>query len=141
MRLLALAFLFAMLAGEAVLGQSSLVVIVHPSRTESLTADELARIYLKKKNFWTDGAAIRPINRESGSPSRELFDRIVVAGDEPDLVNYWNQRYFHGVFPPATLASDAAVIRYVASEARAIGYVAADAVDDSVRVLMPLPRD
>jgi hypothetical protein len=42
------------------------------------------------------------------------------------------------VLPPATFASAEAVRRFVAAEPNAIGYVAANAVDDSVRVVLRL---
>ena len=43
--------------------------------------------------------------------------------------------------PPATLASTAAVRRYVAADRRAIGYVPAAEVDASVRVILYLGRE
>ena len=55
-----------------------------------------------------------------------------------NLIVYWNRQYFKGVLPPATLASNEAVKRFVASEERAIGYVDASAVDASVRVVLRL---
>lgn len=47
---------------------------------------------------------------------------------------YWNRQYFLGVFPPATLASDEAVKKFVAKEVSAIGYVHAEVADESVRI-------
>ena len=49
---------------------------------------------------------------------------------------YWNREYFRGVLPPATLASDEAIRRFVARDRRVIGYVDARLIDDSVRVVL-----
>jgi ABC-type phosphate transport system substrate-binding protein len=125
----------------AAAGSEDLAVIVHASRQASLTPAELARIYLRQRRHWRDGEPILPVNREAGSSSRRLFVRRIFGGDTRRLAVYWNQQYFKGVLPPATLASDEAVRRFVAGEPRSIGYVAASAVDESVRVVLRLPND
>ena len=119
-------------------GGTPLVVIVHPSRTDTPNIDELERIYLRKRRFWSDGSPIVPLNREVGSPEREAFSTRILGTRSTFLASYWNEAYFHGVFPPAVLASGAAVKRYVAADPRAIGYVDADEVDDSVHVVLSL---
>lgn len=115
-----------------------LAVIVHPSRSAPLDKSEIERIYLKKKRYWGDGTPIVPINRETGSEIRSEFNRRVYRSRAVDLARYWNQLYFQGILPPITLSSDEAVKRYVATERNAIGYVRADDVDDSVRVVLIL---
>jgi len=125
------------LAGGAVAGE--LVVIVHPDRDVSLSESEVAQIYLKKRSFWTSGERIVPVNRDSGSVARAAFAEAVFGNDTGLLPVYWNRQYFRGVLPPATLASDEAVMRFVASEPRAIGYVDSERVDATVRVVHRLP--
>jgi hypothetical protein len=115
-----------------------LAVIVHATRATTMNADDLQRIYLKQRRFWPDGSPIVAVNREDG-PLRRAVDRIVGGGDPARLDAYWDNRYFEGVFPPITLASDEAMRRYVASKPNAIGYVDARAVDDSVHVALRLP--
>lgn len=115
-------------------------VIAHPERAGQLSAGEVRAIYLKQKRLWDDGSAIVPINLEAGKEPRELFSVRVFGQDSRRLAAYWNQRYFEaGEFPPATLASEEAVIRFVAANKNAIGYVADDDVDDSVAVVLVLP--
>ncbi len=53
---------------------------------------------------------------------------------------YWNRRYFRGVLPPPTLASDEAIKRFVARDRNAIGYIDEALVDGSVRVVLYLQR-
>jgi len=125
-------------AATAVTGGQALVVIVHPSRTDALGAQDLARIYLRTRRFWDDGSPIVPLNREPGSTEREAFSVRVFAAESAYLAGYWNAQYFHGVFPPTVLASSAAVKRYVATDRNAIGYIDASEVDLSVRVLLTL---
>jgi ABC-type phosphate transport system substrate-binding protein len=129
-----LLFLAAPMAAAA----DHLAVIVPPAQTVQLTVTDVAQIYLRKRRYWTTGEAIVPVNREAACPVRTRFTRAVFGGEARWLATYWNRQYFHGVLPPATLASDEAVKRFVASVPSAIGYIDADAVDDSVRVVLRL---
>jgi ABC-type phosphate transport system substrate-binding protein len=117
------------LAGEV-------AVIVHVDRKVKLTRAEVAQIYLKRRRFWENGEAIMPVNRDSASDERARFVRLVFGKEADRLEVYWNRQYFQGVLPPATLASDDAVKRFVASEPLAIGYIASELVDGSVRVVL-----
>lgn len=116
-----------------------IVVIVHPTRTVELSPEMLAQIYLRRKRFWDDGTPIVPLNLEAGVKLREEFSRAVLRQSEIRLGDYWNRQYFYGIFPPATLASTKAVLRYVAADPNALGYVPADEVDPSVRVVLSVP--
>ncbi len=111
-------------------------LIANPARAATLTKTEIRAIYLKRRLLWGDGQPIIPINREAGSDVRELFSERIFGQDSRRLAAYWNQRYFEaGEFPPATLASEEAVVRFVAENRNAIGYVTRE-VDDSVAVLL-----
>lgn len=115
-----------------------LAVIVHVDRNVRLTRAEVAQIYLKQRRFWENGAPIVPVNRNSGSEAREAFARLVFGDAAQRLEVYWNRQYFQGILPPATLASDEAVKRFVASERLAIGYISPGLVDASVKVVFRL---
>jgi ABC-type phosphate transport system substrate-binding protein len=117
-----------------------LAIIVNGERADRPSLAEIAQIYLKQRRFWSDGGRIVAVNRESGSAARAAFDGEVLGATGSKLAVYWNRQYFQGVLPPATLASDEAVKRFVASERLAIGYVHPRVVDDSVRVVLELTQ-
>ena len=124
------------------LGAADVVVkvIAHPTRAGKLSQAEVRAIYLEEKRFWSDGRAIIPINLEAGSPARELFSERIFGQGSRRLAAYWNQRYFEaGVLPPPTLASQEAVIRFVAGNENAVGYVTTEDVTNSVAVVLVLP--
>lgn len=116
------------------LAAEEIVVIVHPDRIVSLRTAEIAQIFLKQRRFWGTGEPIVPVNRNAGSPGREDFTRTIFGSRSRAHVAYWNREYFRGVLPPITFASDESVLRFVASDPRAVGYVPASLVDDTVRV-------
>jgi hypothetical protein len=116
----------------------SLHVIVHPTRAGSVTVGEVRAIFLKQQRFWGDGQPIVPVNRGADSEVRERFSHLVFGQSSRQLATYWNRRYFDaGEFPPATLASEEAVLRYVAANENAIGYVART-TDGEVSVVLRL---
>ena len=138
-RLLAIALAIALFAPSSLAGgEERVAVIVHPTRLAALSIEDVAQIYLRRKRFWNDGSIIVPLNLPSMAPLRERFSQLVLHQTESRLAEYWNRQYFSGVLPPATLASTAAVLRYVASDPNAIGYVPASEVDGSVHVVLHL---
>jgi len=137
-RIPSFALLVLLFAAHVVAADDHLAVIVSPSRTTQLTVAEVAQIYLRQRRYWATGEAIVPVNREAECTVRARFTRAMFGGEARWLATYWNRQYFRGVLPPATLASDEAVKRFVASVPNAIGYVDARAVDDSVRVVLRL---
>lgn len=133
-----IALVLGVAATAAAQDERRMAVIVHPERRAELTVDQLAQIYLRRKRHWEDGEIIVPLNLAAGVPQRRHFSQRVLRQGEVRLADYWNRRYFDGVMPPATLASTAAVRRYVAADRRAIGYVPAEEVDATVRVILYL---
>ena len=118
-----------------------IAIIVHPERHTSLEVDDIATVYLKRRRHWQNGDRIMPLNRNAGSDVREEFSRRVFGKDSKSQLAYWNREYFRGVLPPVSLASDEAVLRYVAKSRQAIGYVPASKVDARVRVIATLPEE
>lgn len=139
--LLRVACLVTLLAPPEIAARDPTVkVIAHRNRAAKLTESDVRAIYLKQRLFWDDGRSIVPINREAGSEARELFSNRVFGQSSRRLATYWNRRYFDaGEFPPPTLASDEAVIRFVAANDDAIGYVLQDGIKDPVVVILSLP--
>jgi ABC-type phosphate transport system substrate-binding protein len=125
----------ALLAASPPALAEEIAVIVNTQRTTKLDREEIAQIFLKKRRFWDDGTPMLPVNQNAGSAARASFDTAVFGAGARRLSVYWNHAYFRGVLPPATLASDEAVRRFVVSEPRAIGYIRAGVVDASVRVI------
>lgn len=138
-RLLGIALVVMLLAPlTSVRGEGRLAVIVHPERRATLSVEAVAQIYLRRKRFWDNGAAIVPLNLPALAPLRARFSARVLNQTQARLADYWNRQYFQGILPPATLASTEAVRRYVAVDPNAIGYVPASEVDESVRVVLRL---
>lgn len=136
-RVLICALLCTLLAPLARAAEPVLAVIVHPATdTGDVDGGALALIYKRRRLLWNDGSRIQPVNLPADHPLRRRFSRAVLHRTPEGMDDYWNEQYFQGVLPPYVLASETAVLRFVADTAGAIGYVAHCAVDGGVRVLM-----
>lgn len=120
-------------AGELLIITSNQVPDVH------ISVEQLADVYMLKKNFWTDHTLVVPVNREVSSPEREKFSEAVFNLSPQELAEYWNRLRFQGKFPPLIQTSDEAVLGFVRSIPGAIGYIKANHAPTDVKILLRLP--
>lgn len=129
--LLLLACLFA---GQV---QASVAVIIHPDNPNTLDERQLRNIYLGKSRTFPDGRDVTLLDLQPGETARDVFIQNVLRRSEANLSAYWARMLFSARGrPPQELAGVSAVKQKVSSDPSAIGYINADDVDDSVRVLM-----
>jgi ABC-type phosphate transport system substrate-binding protein len=122
-----------LLVGGLVLGaaaaQAEVVVIVSAKSTATtMTADEIAGIYLGKSK------SMKPV--DNATPVRSQFYTKVAGKDEAQVKAIWSKLVFTGkATPPKELASNGDVVKAVSADPNAIGYVDKTAVDGSVKVV------
>ena len=131
------AFVGALLA-LAGLAQAQVAVIVNPkSATASMTADQVAGIFLGKTNTLPSGATAAPTDLPESAAAREAFYSKVTGKQSAQVKAAWSRIVFSGKgTPPKELASAADVKKFVASNPDAIGYIEKSAVDGSVKVVL-----
>ena len=115
----------------------SLVMIVHPSnRFETLTRSKVSYLFLRRVSRWPWGAEVAPVQLSNPSKVRGDFLAQVLRMTEEQLEAYWiDQRTTRGVSPPAQIPDVLSVKALVAARPGAIGYIPADALDGTVKVL------
>ena len=128
-----------LLAGAAVRAADApvLVVAAPGARPPALGLAELAQVYRRQRSF-IDGQRVQPVNLPAAHPLRRWFSQQVLGQTPEEMEAWWRDRYFNGVLPPFVLASEEAVLRWVAATPGAIGYVSACAADRRVRTLLQL---
>ena len=133
--LLALCLVLVMPAAAA--SELPFAVIAAPGATDhSLTRDSVALIFRRKLNYWENGTRIQPVNLPPAHPLRRSFSRVILGHAPEALEDYWREMYFHGVLPPHVLASEEAVILFVASTPGAIGYVSTCVPQHGVEIVL-----
>ncbi len=115
------------------------VIVARAAAPLQLDEGLLRDIYLKKIVLDATGRKFVPVNLPAANPVREVFSRALFHQDSGSQQDYWNQRYFHGVTPPYVLASQDAVVRFVAQTPGAIGYVLSCHMGAGVTRILSLP--
>ena len=109
------------------------VIVSAKSGKAAITSDEVSQIYLGRST------SLKPIDNNEDSPIRAQFYSKVVGRDEAQAKAIWSRLVFTGkATAPKKLASSADVVKAVASDSSAIGYVDTSAVNSSVKVVMEL---
>lgn len=111
--------------------QADVVVIVSAKSTAStMTAEEISNIYLGKSQ------KLKPIDSDK-SQLRSQFYAKVAGRDEAQVKAIWSRLVFTGkATPPKKLETNEQVVKAIAADPNAIGYVDSSAVDQSVKVVL-----
>ena len=134
--MIAASLLFSVSVSVSV-AHADVVVIVHPSNSQNLTADDIQRLFLGKLKSFPGGGEASPVNLREGQASREQFNQQFLNKSESQLKAYWSQMVLTGKgTPPKELDNDDAIKAYVASTPSGIGYLDASKVDGSVKVAL-----
>jgi ABC-type phosphate transport system substrate-binding protein len=138
---LILALLLALWPGVPPLfaGEPLAVVVAAGSPLDRLSPEAVRLIFNRKSLVDKQGHRWIPVNLPAADPLRRAFSLAVFDALPEDLEEYWNNQYFHGINPPEVLASEEAVLRFVAATPGAIGYVRAPLADRRVKVLLLIP--
>ncbi|MBI4357004.1 MAG: substrate-binding domain-containing protein [Gammaproteobacteria bacterium] len=115
-----------------------IAIIVNKNNPQNeISLKELDNIYRAKATTWNNGSQIVPINQELTATKgiREAFSRIIHNASLDDIQAFWLGQRYKGIKPPLTQQSSLAVKRMVANVEEAVGYIYANEVDDSVKVL------
>ena len=113
------------------------IVVNRENAIESLSMAELRTVFLGERSHWPNGRRITLVMMEPGQPERDTMLRDVCRMSESDL----RRRYLQGLLTgevlvsPKTLANPIGVRKFVFNVPGAIGYLRAEDVDDSVKVI------
>lgn len=118
-----------------------IVVVANPALpVETLSTDDLRAIYLGERTY-VARMKVFPVAYATSDLVTEGFLRAVVGKTPSQFEAYWVKEIFHsGRLPPRKALSVADVLRIVATDPGAVGYVPAEALQglDSVKRLFSL---
>ena len=99
------------------------IVVIGNSNVPKMDAAIIQKIYTGKI-ISVSGINVTPVGVKPGTSARNLFLQGFLNQDEEKYTAYWTvRRYIGKGAPPAELASDADVIKYVQSTPGAVGYI------------------
>lgn len=103
-------------------------VVVHPENPlPAIPTSEVSDLFLGKKDAWPHGVAVRVVERPIRSELRGAFTHDMHDRSVESVHQLWQRRILSGrVHAPDLAESDADVLRIVASDPGAVGYISAD---------------
>lgn len=119
--------------------QVELAIIVNKSNpNDNLSFSDLREYFKVERGNWSGGGGkVRVIMREPGDPEREAVLRLIYDMNEKDFNSYFLGKKFRGEIleEPRQRSSTPDMIKTISNIQGAIGYVRADEVDASVKVI------
>ncbi len=113
------------------------IIVGKNSALDSVTSEELAKIFRAEKAKSPDGIRFVVTTRETGSPERLAALASIYKMEEADYTKYFLQATFTGQVqaPPRTLSGANTTKQFVTVTPGAIGYLRGSDTDDSVKTL------
>lgn len=108
--------------------------VISNSKMKDLSISQIKAIFLKKIAV-VENIEVVPVSLGARDPLREKFENKILNMSFERLKAYWIKEHYLGKRPPISMQSVESVKAFVKNVEGAIGYVNAQTVDDSVKVL------
>ena len=139
MKLLKNSLVLALTLSSALVTHAALAdiaIIVNVNNANTISDDDIDRIFLGKNKSFASGDSIKAVNLKSGDATREEFEEKALGKSSKQVKAYWAKLIFSGKAKPLVeTGSDAEALAFVAANPEAIAYVDAASVNDSVKVV------
>ncbi|WP_027671661.1 phosphate ABC transporter substrate-binding protein [Rheinheimera baltica] len=123
-----------MLMGSA---HASIVVIGNPANTNSVSAEELQRLYTGKSSSFANGDSVVPLNLSDANALRASFDEKAMGRSSSQIKAYWSKLVFTGKgTPPKEVNTEEEMVKLVSNNPNLLGYVSSGTDVSSVKVLL-----
>lgn len=110
------------------------VAITHPGVADA-SAGDLKNIFLNQKTTWGNGDRVVLATLKGGA-THEAFMKETVSKTASQFKSYWRKLVFTGKAKlPKAFASEAELVRFVASTPGAVGYIDDATPHDGVKVV------
>lgn len=137
--MVAAAWLSLLLLGGSPLASAAadaVVVIVHKDNPNQVDRAFILGVYTGSIHGWPNGWPVVPLDQADHSEARQLFAADVLHKRPAALGAIWSQNIFTGKgLPPRKIGADEDMLRAVAANRNAIGYVLRSELDDRIRAL------
>lgn len=113
------------------------VVVSRQNPLLSLTLEQVENIFLGRTQQYPNNQRAVPIDQAEGSAVRERFYREILGRTSTQVRAYWSRILFTGRgHPPRSVSSDEEVLRILAADPQAIGYIERRFVSGAVTVVL-----
>jgi len=128
--------LVALAASAAVVYAADLAVIVHPANpVRAMTLAELGKILRGKSSTWPTGRAVTVVMRDPGSPAMKFFVEKVLGLGSEEAKTLLSEPSRKSSAPVVFAETDEEIVKFVGSNASAIGIVDVYNITGNVKVI------
>lgn len=118
----------------------TVVIVSASSPVSSISKSDLSALYLGKTSSLPNGSQATLYDLTGSAAVRNSFYKAVTGKTASQVKAIWSRLVFSGrAIPPRELSSSAAIVKAVASNSGALGYVKSSAVNSSVKVVFKVP--
>ena len=137
LRLIIVPLLVLLLPQAAV---AAVVVVVNArSSVDRLSRDDVINIFMGRYRQLPNGQPASPVDLPATEHAKAEFYRLLVGKDMDQIAAYWSRLVFTGrTAPPIQAGSVEEMIRYVAANPGAVGYLDSSDVDKRVKPVLEL---
>lgn len=123
------------LAGKSIAGEM-VVIVAAGSGIESLSREQVVNIFMGRYRRLPSGAIAQPFDLAAEDGGKAAFYSGLLGKNLSEVNAYWARLVFSGSTPPPRTVSDpASMLRVVANNPFAVGYVDRAAVNARVRAV------
>lgn len=116
------------------------VIVSAKSKVGSLSTSDVSALYLGRTSTLAGAGKAKLYDLPDGNAVRKAFYTKATGKSASQVKAVWSRLVFSGrAVPPKELSSAAAVVKAVAADPQAVGYVDSSAVNSSVKVVAHLP--
>lgn len=118
---------------------ADIVIIGHSSNTNSVSVEELQRLYTGKSSSFANGESALPLNLGDANSLRTSFDEKALGRSSSQIKAYWSKLVFTGKgTPPKEVSTEDEMVKLVSSNPNLLGYVSSSADVSGVKVLLKI---
>jgi ABC-type phosphate transport system substrate-binding protein len=126
----------AFLVASAGLLADEVAVVSAKSTVTTLSATQVADIFLGKSTRFPDGSPAVPVDQSEGTLARDEFYTRIAGRSPAQMKAYWSKIIFTGRGqPPKAVPGSSEAKKLIAANANTIGYLEPKLVDDTLRVV------
>jgi len=120
----------------AVMAAEDFVIIVNKDNANPIDRELVTKIYRGETKSWPGGGSVVAYALPEDNSVRTAFDKALLNKSPAQSKALWAQLTFTGkALPPKVADSDAEVVKAIAENKNAIGYVAPQAASDKVKAI------
>ena len=117
--------------------QGIVIVVNKENPISHLSKQDLRRIYLGEYTTWNNGSSVRIVDWKTDTDIRDRFYSTVMKTSPAIVKRKWLEKVIIGsIQPPELIFGESELMEYVAAHKDAIGYIGADKVNSSVKVIL-----